>query len=89
MTTYENCMNEVRQKAFELGGLEDGSYHLEEDELEEVVKLALSQQENIPPEPVAIANKGEHAFWVRWTDAGKSLRGPGIKLYSAPIAQTK
>ncbi len=39
-------------------------------------------------QPVAIANRGEHAFWVRWTDEGKSLRGPGIKLYSAPIAQT-
>ena len=35
-------------------------------------------------EPVAIANKGECAFWVSWTEAGKSLRGPGIKLYTAP-----
>jgi hypothetical protein len=35
-------------------------------------------------EPVAIANKGDCAFWVKWTDAGKDLRGPGIKLYTAP-----
>ena len=30
------------QKAFELGGLEDGSYHLESDELELVIRAALS-----------------------------------------------
>ena len=35
-------------------------------------------------EPVAIANKGNGVFWVKWTDAGKSLRGPGIKLYTLP-----
>jgi len=32
------------QKAFELGGLEDGSYHLESDELELVIRAALSAQ---------------------------------------------
>ncbi|GEM_PF-2742709 len=32
------------QKAFELGGLEDGSYHLESDELELVIRSALSAQ---------------------------------------------
>lgn len=32
------------QKAFELGGLEDGSYHLESDELELVIRSALSTQ---------------------------------------------
>ena len=37
-------------------------------------------------EPVAIANKGNGVFWVKWTDAGKSLRGPGIKLYALPPA---
>lgn len=37
-------------------------------------------------EPVAIANKGDCAFWVKWTDAGKPLRGPGIKLYTLPDA---
>jgi hypothetical protein len=35
-------------------------------------------------EPVAIASKGDHAFWVKWTDAGKDLRGPSIKLYPHP-----
>jgi len=44
MATHENCMNEVMQKAFEMGGLEDGSYHLEDDELEYLIQLALSQQ---------------------------------------------
>lgn len=37
--------------------------------------------------PVAIANKGDHAFWVRWTEVGRDLRGPGIKLYAGPNAQ--
>ena len=37
-------------------------------------------------EPVAIANKGNGVFWVKWTDAGKPLRGPGIKLYTLPAA---
>lgn len=37
-------------------------------------------------EPVAIANKGNGVFWVKWTDAGESLRGPGIKLYTLPAA---
>lgn len=37
-------------------------------------------------EPVAIANRGECAFWVRWTEAAEGLYGPGIKLYAAPPA---
>jgi len=37
-------------------------------------------------EPVAIANKGRAAFWVKWTDAAKDLYGPDIKLYTAPGA---
>lgn len=36
------------QKAFELGGLEDGSYHLESDELELVIRAALSAQGHKP-----------------------------------------
>lgn len=39
-----------------------------------------------PDEPVAIANRGKGAFWVRWTDAAEGLYGPGIKLYAAPPA---
>ncbi|WP_342125721.1 hypothetical protein Q7585_06525 [Pseudomonas aeruginosa] len=38
-------------------------------------------------EPVALANRGLHAFWVKWTDAAAGLYGPGIKLYAAPVAQ--
>lgn len=37
-------------------------------------------------EPVAIANRGKGAFWVRWTDAAEGLYGPGIKLYTTPPA---
>ena len=37
-------------------------------------------------EPVAIANRGKCAFWVKWTDAAEGLYGPGIKLYAAPPA---
>lgn len=36
------------QKAFELGGLEDGSYHLESDELELVIRSALSTNGDKP-----------------------------------------
>ncbi|AGR89596.1 hypothetical protein X832_gp126 [Pseudomonas phage PAK_P5] len=38
-------------------------------------------------EPVALANRGLHAFWVKWTEAAAGLYGPGIKLYTAPVAQ--
>lgn len=38
-------------------------------------------------EPVALANRGHHAFWVKWTDAAAGLYGPDIKLYAAPVAQ--
>lgn len=38
-------------------------------------------------EPVAVANRGLHAFWVKWTEAAAGLYGPGIKLYAHPVAQ--
>ena len=47
-------------------------------------ELSALKAQQVGQEPVAIANKGDHAFWVKWTDAGKDLRGPGIKLYTAP-----
>jgi len=53
----------------------------------ERIVAALARPAQTEQQPVAIANKGEHAFWVKWTEAGKPLRGPGIKLYAAPIAQ--
>jgi hypothetical protein len=35
------------------------------------------------PAPVAHASKGEQAFFVKWTELGKPLRGAGIALYTA------
>ncbi|VFT04259.1 Uncharacterised protein [Pseudomonas aeruginosa] len=40
-------------------------------------------------EPVALANRGLHAFLVKWTEAAAGLYGPGIKLYAAPVAQAQ
>ncbi|MBI8008184.1 hypothetical protein JEY29_18675 [Pseudomonas aeruginosa] len=40
-------------------------------------------------EPVALANRGLHAFWVKWTEAAAGLYGPGIKLYAAPVAKAQ
>ncbi|EQA3779050.1 hypothetical protein ACX11Q_006022 [Pseudomonas aeruginosa] len=40
-------------------------------------------------EPVALANRGIHAFWVKWTEAAAGLYGPGIKLYAAPVVQAQ
>jgi len=39
---------EAMQLAFELGGLEDGSYHLEADELERVIKSAMDAAQPAP-----------------------------------------
>lgn len=46
----------------------------------------LSYAQPAVSEPVAIANRGKGAFWVRWTDAAEGLYGPGIKLYTTPPA---
>lgn len=40
-------------------------------------------------EPVALANRGIHAFWVKWTEAAAGLYGPCIKLYAHPVAQAQ
>ncbi|EPW8906991.1 DUF4406 domain-containing protein, partial [Pseudomonas aeruginosa] len=40
-------------------------------------------------EPVALANRGNQCFWVKWTEAAAGLYGPGIKLYAAPVAQAQ
>jgi len=94
MSGYQDCMNEVRQKAFEMGGLEDGSYHLEDEDLEHLIRLALSQQP--APQPVAYAdpqalanfemarNKGlTSAAWCsEWMHAHQ-WRGE-IPLFAAP-----
>lgn len=40
-------------------------------------------------EPVALANRGLHAFWVKWTEASADLYGPGLKLYAYPVAHAQ
>ena len=83
--TYEDWMNEVRQKAFELGGLEDGSYHLEDDELEEIIKLTLSRQAEPAPaqdeqQPVVVPQ------CVRdWYDA-RASHVAAVDAYNARLA---
>lgn len=67
---------------------EETRYIINEQQLQRIRALEFNRPAQTEQQPVAIANRGEHAFWVRWTDEGKSLRGPGIKLYAAPIAQT-
>lgn len=51
---------------------------------EKIAELRAELEAARKQEPVAIANKGDCAFWVSWTEAGKPLRGPGIKLYALP-----
>ncbi|WP_430298821.1 hypothetical protein [Pseudomonas aeruginosa] len=58
--------------------------------LEDQLKAALARVEELErQEPVALANRGLHAFWVKWTEAAAGLYGPGIKLYAAPVAQAQ
>ncbi|MZY38002.1 hypothetical protein GUL11_26350 [Pseudomonas aeruginosa] len=53
----------------------------------EVAQARIAELER--QEPVALANRGLHAFWVKWTEAAAGLYGPGIKLYAAPVAQAQ
>ncbi|MGC6863569.1 hypothetical protein ACP0H8_05845 [Pseudomonas aeruginosa] len=58
------------------------------DEMRKERDAALARVEELErQEPVALANRGLHAFWVKWTEAAAGLYGPGIKLYAAPVAQ--
>lgn len=58
--------------------------------LEDQLKVALARVAELEmQEPVALANRGLHAFWVKWTEAAAGLYGPGIKLYAAPVAQAQ
>lgn len=70
--------NEVWQRARDLG------YGNVTDALVALERMKVTQP--AAGEPVAIANRGEGAFWVKWTDAAEGLYGPGIKLYAAPPA---
>lgn len=52
-----------------------------------VPKLEAKLAELEKQEPVALANRGLHAFWVKWTEAAAGLYGPGIKLFAHPAAK--
>ncbi|HCF7481691.1 TPA: hypothetical protein NIK11_004822 [Pseudomonas aeruginosa] len=57
--------------------------------LARVAELESKLAELEKQEPVALANRGIHAFWVKWTEAAAGLYGPGIKLYAHPVAQAQ
>ncbi|HEK2367226.1 TPA: hypothetical protein SMT05_000387 [Pseudomonas aeruginosa] len=57
--------------------------------LARVAELESKLAELEKQEPVALANRGNQCFWVKWTEAAAGLYGPGIKLYAAPVAQAQ
>ncbi|MBG5700391.1 hypothetical protein GHT69_19920 [Pseudomonas aeruginosa] len=62
----------------------------ERDEHAKRLEVALARVAELErQEPVALANRGLHAFWVKWTEAAAGLYGPGIKLYAAPVTQAQ
>ncbi|HGE1978236.1 TPA: hypothetical protein ACGKFX_004297 [Pseudomonas aeruginosa] len=80
--TYRALQNEIREREAEiarLDGLVSGRTAERDAALARVAELERQ-------EPVALANRGLHAFWVKWTEAAAGLYGPGIKLYAAPVA---
>ncbi|WP_192450244.1 hypothetical protein [Pseudomonas aeruginosa] len=83
--TYRALQNEIRDREAEiarLDGLVSGRTAERDAALARVAELERQ-------EPVALANRGLHAFWVKWTEAAAGLYGPGIKLYAAPVAQAQ
>ncbi|MBH3729039.1 hypothetical protein I5M03_27920 [Pseudomonas aeruginosa] len=83
--TYRALQNEIREREAEIARLDClvSSRTAERD-------AALARVEELErQEPVALANRGLHAFWVKWTEAAAGLYGPGIKLYAAPVAQAQ
>ncbi len=83
--TYRALQNEIREREAEiarLDGLVSGRTAERDAALARVAELERQ-------EPVALANRGLHAFWVKWTEAAAGLYGPGIKLYAAPVAQAQ
>lgn len=83
--TYRALQNEIREREAEiarLDGLVSGHTAERDAALARVAELEMQ-------EPVALANRGLHAFWVKWTEAAAGLYGPGIKLYAAPVAQAQ
>ncbi|MED5479649.1 MAG: hypothetical protein VYC08_17305 [Pseudomonadota bacterium] len=83
--TYRALQNEIREREAEiarLDGLVSGRTAERDAALARVAELERQ-------EPVALANRGLHAFWVKWTEAAAGLYGPGIKLYAHPVAQAQ
>ncbi|HCE9937175.1 TPA: hypothetical protein NH527_005806 [Pseudomonas aeruginosa] len=83
--TYRALQNEIREREAEiarLDGLVSGRTAERDAALARVAELEKQ-------EPVALANRGLHAFWVKWTEAAAGLYGPGIKLYAAPVVQAQ
>ncbi|WP_185838809.1 hypothetical protein [Pseudomonas aeruginosa] len=83
--TYRALQNEIREREAEiarLDGLVSGRTAERDAALARVAELEKQ-------EPVALANRGLHAFWVKWTEAAAGLYGPGIKLYANPVAQAQ
>ncbi|PBV12702.1 hypothetical protein [Pseudomonas aeruginosa] len=67
----------------------EGCSVIEDQTAYEVIRMIKWFGELEKQEPVALANRGLHAFWVKWTEAAAGLYGPGIKLYAAPVAQAQ
>ncbi|EPR3355200.1 hypothetical protein ACU4YT_000195 [Pseudomonas aeruginosa] len=83
--TYRALQNEIREREAEiarLDGLVSGRTAERDAALARVVEMERQER-------VALANRGLHAFWVKWTEAAAGLYGPGIKLYAAPVAQAQ
>ncbi|MFW4908531.1 hypothetical protein ACOAO4_14060 [Pseudomonas aeruginosa] len=76
--------NRDTQKALD-GYLSAGIAQLEQERDAALARVAELERQ----EPVALANRGLHAFWVKWTEAAAGLYGPGIKLYAAPVVQAQ
>ena len=75
---YDRDVYGLNNEGDPIGGDPAGGYANDNARLRAELEAIKGQQ------PVAIANKGDGVFWVKWTDAGKPLRGPGIKLYTTP-----
>ncbi|MCT5924290.1 hypothetical protein LZM47_29355 [Pseudomonas aeruginosa] len=95
-TQYERIVGALRaqieewQEAAGRGRSDVVAYIAERAKLLEGRDAALARVAELEmQEPVALANRGLHAFWVKWTEAGAGLYGPGIKLYAAPVAQAQ
>ncbi|WP_319172856.1 hypothetical protein [Pseudomonas aeruginosa] len=83
--TYRALQNEIREREAEIARL-DGLVSGRTAERDAALAMVAELERQ---EPVALANRGLHAFWVKWTEAAAGLYGPGIKLYAAPVVQAQ